>query len=689
MDLHQSGNQNLYMRQSYITQSGLPRPNLESRIIYAQSNKSFKDLCKWLCLATALLLAVFLTIHWISPPAEFEVCKGEGRFSSLVSSLKARLTGQVDPHRCKLKKEVTSEELPAQTVTTVKEIRQCPIDSSADAEPREGWSIWNWFQRSSPNCDRLREHEHALAQIKPSIKPFSVYPPSLRDIQSFPSKYTQYRKYANETENPNLRSEVQFLFDEIDRDRNWASTIHNRDVTHQDFIRPLTDLDFLFNLQLKAKDLQESGRILAEKDATIDRLKTDFHGKTGDKNCTDQINDLRRLYQVNVDKKASMGSLIDSLKDQLREVQLKIEDTLKRRYSDTNGPLSKANQLEKEIVQLQSAKLRLSGKISDGDNPRISLDRDRLQSLESKIRSIRDEIGILDDNGPKVAEKILDAKRRLDAVVVALGALKYKLTMSLRSEEVKRFLTSLLKKEGGQKSIEQLFSDNQMSKKEIIKIVKAFLDQSKGYDSVEISWSDDEWAEAIEKDQKEFQEIMKVYQELKEMISKYREVEVDITAYRNGIAERERERNDLESEWRSLQAKALHDKERRKALEDEVVRLQLEIKGLQMRIAEEERVLANDKAELSGIERDLGLRLKEKEDLDRQNKALIDDYNKENQGLKSREKQLQESIEATLKNQRIAETDIARALYEIERLKDSCSLYIIFEYLLREFLRVS
>lgn len=617
------------------------------------------------------------------------MCKGEGRFSSLVISIKALLTGKVDPHRCKLKKEVTSEELPAQTVTTVKEIRQCPIDGDFGAGSEKGWSIWNWFQRNSQNCDRLRTHELAMAQIDSSVKPFSAHPPSLRDIQTYPSKYAQYRKFANDTENQNFRSEIQFLFDEIDKDRNWGTTIHNHDVTHQDFISPLTDLDFLLNLQLKSKNLQLSSTVLAQKDALIDNLKTEFNGKLSEKNCTEQLLELSRLHKVYLDKKISMGGLLDSLREQLRDAQRKIEDTLKRRHSDTNGPLIRANQLETEIALLQSNKQRLLGLINGGDNTRLAIDRDRLVTLENKIRMIRQEIANIDENGPKINEQTLDAKKRLDNIVVSLGALKYKLTMSLRSEEIKRFLTSIIKKEGESMSIDQIFSDKSMSKKDIIKIVKAFLQNSKGGEEVYVTGSDNEWADAIEKDQQEFEEIMKVYHELKEMISKYNLLEVDIEAFRNGIADKERDRNELESEWRSLHAKFLQEKERKGFLEDEVVRLQAEIKTLEGRIAEEERLLAKYKFELVGVENELIERQQEKAELDSKNKVLIDDYNRENQGLKSRERQLHEDIEATLKNQRSVDAEIARALFEIERLKENCSVFVIFEYLLREFLRVS
>lgn len=57
--------------------------------------------------------------------------------------------------------------------------------------------------------------------------------------------------------------------------------------------------------------------------------------------------------------------------------------------------------------------------------------------------------------------------------------------------------------------------------------------------------------------------------------------------------------------------------------------------------------------------------------------------------MKSQERELLDSIDNEAKMLRGVEGEIQRVLIDIDRLKDSCSHFLIFEYLLREFLRVS
>lgn len=66
----------------------------------------------------------------------------------------------------------------------------------------------------------------------------------------------------------------------------------------------------------------------------------------------------------------------------------------------------------------------------------------------------------------------------------------------------------------------------------------------------------------------------------------------------------------------------------------------------------------------------------------------MEDFARENQALKSKEKELQDGIDTENKHLRGVDADIQRTSFEIERLRDACSSFLVFEYLLREFLRV-
>lgn len=66
----------------------------------------------------------------------------------------------------------------------------------------------------------------------------------------------------------------------------------------------------------------------------------------------------------------------------------------------------------------------------------------------------------------------------------------------------------------------------------------------------------------------------------------------------------------------------------------------------------------------------------------------MDEFARENQALKAKEKELQEAIETENKHLRGVDADIQRTGFEIDRLRDACSSFLVFEHLLREFLRV-
>lgn len=66
----------------------------------------------------------------------------------------------------------------------------------------------------------------------------------------------------------------------------------------------------------------------------------------------------------------------------------------------------------------------------------------------------------------------------------------------------------------------------------------------------------------------------------------------------------------------------------------------------------------------------------------------MDEFARENQALKAKEKELQDSIETENKHLRGVDADIQRTSFETDRLRDACASFLVFEYLLRDFLRV-
>lgn len=613
MELHHSNNPNLYLRQSYLSQSGLPRPNLQSRVVFREEEKSGR---RWLLGIVGTLALLALTWWLVGPTVHRRhdgACQAD---DGVVGWLKEKVLGWKHAGPCQVKEEVTSAEDPSKTVTTVRQTRSCPIEGAGEGS---WWS--RWFGWGQGDCQKYAEHERQLAKLTPTIKPFAKTPPSLRDIQTFPSRYTHVRKVVNDTSNSTLRSDVQFLFDEIGRDRNWASAVHTREITHPDFVAAIADTDFIHRIQLPAKDLQLSQRVLHDKDATVDRLRDEFHGKNSEQNCTVGLAELQKALRIHHEKKDYSVGRVADLTKQLRDAQANIEASLRRKFADENGPVAEINRLDNDIHGLQTSIQRLESRIGLLDSTRRPDAQRKVSDLDDKIRKNKAEIAAITDRQSHAAADTARAKTHLDDTVMALGTLKYKLSVQLRNAEIKEFLSSLLKKEGSEKSLEQLFAETEADKKEIIKIVRAVVQQTKGFEALDVNLSEEEWQQAIEKDREEFQEIMKIYHDLKDIIRRYREVEINITALRKDIQAKEAARAAAEVEWKGLQARDRLDADRLAVLREDNDKLLIEIKRLEEGVAGLDRELAADRTELDRVRDDLATRKARKQELERKHKV--------------------------------------------------------------------
>lgn len=608
MELHHSNNPNLYLRQSYLSQSGLPRPNLQSRVVFREEEKSGR---RWLLgILTVLGLLAATWLLW--GPSVHRRADGTCQADDgVVGWLKEKVLGWKHAGPCQVKEEVTSAEDPSKTVTTVRQTRSCPIDGAGEGS---WWS--RWFGWGQGDCHKYAEHERQLARLTPTIKPFAKAPPSLRDIQTFPSRYAHVRKLVNDTSNSTLRSDVQFLFDEISRDRNWAAAVHTREITHPDFVAAIADTDFIHRVQLPAKDLQLSQRVLTEKDATVDRLRDEFHGKNSEQNCTAGMAELQKALRIHHEKKDYSTGRVADLTRQLRDAQGSIEASLRRKFADENGPVAEINRLDNEIHGLQASIQRLEARIGLLDGTRLPDARRRVSELEDKVRKNKEEIAAITDRQSHAAADTAKAKARLDESVMVLGTLKYRLSVQLRNAEIKEFLSSLLKKEGSEKSLEQLFAETEADKKEIIKIVRAVVQRTSGFEALDVNLTEEEWTQAIERDREEFQEIMKIYHDLKDIIRRYREVDINIVALRTDIRDKEAARAAAEAEWKGLQVKDRLDHDRLAVLREDNAKLQVEIKQLDDGREGLERELAADRAELRQVRDDLAKRRARKAELE-------------------------------------------------------------------------
>lgn len=557
MDLHQSGEQNLYLRQSFFSNSDNARSFRESRIMYNRSETSFN---KWVKLAFSVILLLFLAIVWSSfgkNNNDLTQCQNESRLSYLFARLEAKVFGKISPDRCKLKKEVTTEKTETSEVTTVTQIKTCPLENEKQEET-SWWKFWRYFQTPCPENDKLRAHQNNLQKLKSSIRPFKSLIPDVKEIESDPKQYLKLTNMTSvDLNNQDAKPEIIKLFSEIKNDKTFQHREHPHDVSHPDFLTPISDLDFLLKTQLKSRNILLSSSVLSKKEEIIENLESTFRAIENNQTCAQQMLEIKRGIDISEEKKNYSSSIIADHQSELAKLRRLFDELVKRKYNDENGPLKKLHLLDQEIEEL-SAKKNSNAKLAKQINDLKRLIASSLLALEenqSELRKAELSIKKNEERDESLKPEIKDLKLKYDNLIIKIGVLQWKLDTALRNLKIKEFLMSLLKKEGsGEDSMERLMNESEVSKAEIVKIVRAFLLQSKGYE-IETNISEDEMTEILEKDKKDFDEIMKVYRELKDMIEKYKELEFDIKALRKEIVERELERNETEKQYKALLSK--------------------------------------------------------------------------------------------------------------------------------------
>ena len=621
MDLHTSGNQNLYLRHSYLSQSA-NRPTLESRIMYNESEKSLNLWLKSLSLLFLVSVILLVGSSYFWAPNDMTMCHNESRLSFLRSTLQARLFGKIDPNRCKLKTEVNSLETPVAKVTTITETKTCPLETES-SESKQPFFLWRFFQSSFWGCDQLKSHNDKMQKQQTSIRPFGVLIPSLQEINDNPLKYAKYQQVAADSLETTHRPHIQFLFNEIEKDRHWISPKHLRDITHPDFLAPLHNFDFLLSLQLRAQDLVESTKVLSDKDAVVENLKKEFQEFGVDKNCTDFLVELKNGLRVFNEKKSHSLSLVEDFKLQSANLEKQISEIIKRKFTDENDPLTRLRLFEKEIEELVVQKTLLLSPEKKGKDyqSRISASQIRLTQIQQQINNLNNQIA---QNNKQIQEKQIhsnETKLKFDNLLIRKGVLQWKLEFALRNTRIKEFVQGLLKKDSlAQDTIDRMMSQNEISKAEIVKMVHAFLDQSKGQE-IEINVTENEMNNVIEKDKKEFEEIMQVFRELKDMIHKYKEVEIDIVALKKEITDNDHKIASAELAFKELLNQKKIEETKKKTLEQSIeIQLEEQLK-VNNHIHELQAKLARNESHLISIDEKLSVLKTSKADLELQHKV--------------------------------------------------------------------
>ena len=626
MDLHHSENQNLYLKQSYLTSNPINRSALHSRIIYHETENSFLKWIKWAGLIFGLLLLAFFLMRMFGNSNEIAQCQGESNLSYLYHYLEANIFGKVDHNRCKSKKEESHEETDTQRVHTITEIKTCPLEKEAQTakDPSDWYSTLSKFQLKSPDCEKLRLHNEQLANQKPSVRLFTSPIPDLEDIKEYPYKYAKYKRLAEEKMGQNLKPEIEGLFRGIENETNKFNEVYTRDITKPEFLEQILNLDSILAAQLKSKNLLNSGKNLVQKDGIIQNLRKSFDSITSDKNCEDSLSDIKKAIALQNEKKDYSLSLIQDYNSQLNDLNNQKKNLISQKSKDSSVPLSEMQAIEKEIEDLNNRKSSITGSYDDPEgykNKGNSLNG-MIDKLNDKIKANRAQIVVLGQRMGDNDGQLGRYNSEYQALVIELSRLKIRLQINAQHAQIKMFLESLIKNDSNsEKLVEKMVSESEMSKSEMFKIVKAFMAQTQGYD-VETTYSEDEIKDLMEKDQKEFEEVMKVYKELKDMIQKFKNISIDLVTDQNLMNVKEKRRLELTGLINGLKNSIQADSEKRGNLETEIEGWLKDIDRIRGEIANIENKSAKDTEVLKSIEMQLNLKRGLKGDLEANHRVI-------------------------------------------------------------------
>jgi chromosome segregation ATPase len=621
MDLHHSENQNLYLRQSYLTSNPLNRSILHSRIEYQQSQSSLsKYLWSFIAIMTALFLCFFLFRHLVKE-RDVVKCRGESNLSFLVHFMEAKLFGKVDPQRCKSKTEETTEENERQKVRTIKETKTCPFEK--DSQNQNVWSsILPSFSFGNPPCEKLKQHDEKIKKLRQSVRPFSQVVPNLEDIKAFPHKYHRFRKQAEDKAVQNIRPEIEGNFADIERGIANGVPPIERDITDLDFISKFDNLDSLLNSKLIAADLGNSTRLFSQKEYAIKNLKESFDSLVANKNCNDAQAELKKALSIQDEKRNYSLSRLRDLNNNLEGLEGQTTALLQQKSGETAQPLKDLLKIEQEIDGLRRKKSELSGgSTHSSPESEIKSLNQRIEDLKRKIDSNETKKKSNDSELVKYQDEQKALEEELKQLKVEVGSLSLKLQINSQHSQIKQFLLSLVKNDKeSEQLIQKMKTNTEVSKTEMFKIVKAFMAQSQGYE-VESNFSDKEILEFIEKDQKEFEEIMKVYQDLKDMIQKFKDMEFDLQALQKKVNDKQLRKEEIKRKLASISQTLRRLFDLKNDLENDSNLCRDEIERLRVQIELLNSKASTDKAFLSHVDQDISAKITAKNDLESKHKV--------------------------------------------------------------------
>lgn len=452
----------------------------------------------------------------------------------------------------------------------------------------KGGSFWSWFSGPAKGTSECGEHLKSVEKKEPSVVFFKKLMPSIQEVLKNGAKYASLVGGASalqQVSDEDVNS-VHSLFNMIlDPSRVWHGAENSAlGAVSRKSKESLANIANLFPIHSTATNLKLSGANLLKKKDYVKGLKIRLEGiPNNSRECVDRIAGIDAQINGLSLKNTDLLSEKNSLEDQIKENQLKLNAFVNQRNVKEQEPINTVRKFDLELQELKFKLSTIPGIRAEIDtrqkaiakaesdilNLRLKLDKDEQSTsdLQSKIYSAQSEIDML--------------RRDMEKFRIQLGLRRMKLELANSNRQIKEHLMSLIRTNNGEAvDFQELFSSSENARREIKRILRDFINQSAGM-SYEINVSEAQIDEIIAKDEKEFDEIRKIYIELVEIIKRYGDFNIyisgiakDIKDYENKLREDDAKLNDLLHKIKDWKPIVDGTEARRSAWENDISRLQ-------------------------------------------------------------------------------------------------------------------
>ena len=369
-----------------------------------------------------------------------------------------------------------------------------------------------------------------------------------------------------------------------------------KESKNNDPVSSLLDPPKLFVIQSIAKDMKDSSENLDKKQQYIGDLNNEIEHLKLDKDpCVKNIIETEDQINQTNNKLQNLLTQKEKLEKEIEDNQLKMNNFINQKNVKEREPINTVHKIENELSDLKfkvdkipKIKTEIDSKTAQIAKILAEIERLKAKSEEEKTNSANFKSQI---DSLKTEQNNL--RRNIEGLKVKLAMRKMKLDLANSNFKIKEYLMSLIKTNNGKDTdFDSLVSGSEKARNEIRGILKEFIRQSNGIDS-EISVSDGQLEEMIEKDQKEFEEIKKIYGELVNIIGQYGDFEIytraitqEIQDCEKRLAAEERQFSEIRSKIIKLENELTKSQERISSYFQEIENLEEMLRQLRKFVSE-------------------------------------------------------------------------------------------------------